>query len=160
MRLRWFGGILLLGLLAACAPTLEISGVGLDYRLGYGGAILDFAPDRGPGGWYYLGEEVNFDLTLARPGWVTLVVVDPDGRVYELDRFYLPAGRHLLPPGPYRYTLVPPRGLHRVRAVFTDTRPSARLEGVYTDWDGRLRLYLEASQARWYDVRETYFYLR
>ncbi len=152
--------LLFLALLPGCTVVLEPAGFSFTYRVGYGGAILRFEPDRGPGASYWVGEEVRFILSLARPGWINLVVIDPDGQTYELDRFYLPEGTHLLPPGPYRYTLVPPRGLHRVRAVYTDTRPGGRLEGVYTDWDGRLRLYLEASQARWYDLRETHFYVR
>lgn len=105
---------------------------------------------------------MRFFLTLDRPGWVSLVVQDPDGYTYELDRFHLSRGTHVLPPGPYRYTLTPPRGLHRVRAVYTQSPPSGRvrLEGRYTDWDARLRLYVEASGARAYDVAETYFYVR
>lgn len=65
-------------------------------------------------------------------GGESLVVQDPDGYTYELDRFHLSRGTHVLPPGPYRYT----------------------------DWDARLRLYVEASGARAYDVAETYFYVR
>ena len=109
----------------------------------------------------YLGEEVRFLLTLAEPGWVALFVEDPDGRTYGLDRFYLARGTHVLPPGAYRYTLVPPRGLHRVWAVYTDQAPTTlRLEGVYRDFEGVLRLYLEAAQARRHDRAETFFYLR
>ncbi|SDF10113.1 protein of unknown function [Thermus arciformis] len=151
--------VLLAGLLSACTVTLE--GLTLTYRLDLTPAILRFEPDRGTGATYFVGEEVRFFLTLESPGWVSLVVQDPDGHTYELDRFYLPRGTHVLPPGAYRYVLTPPRGLHRVRAVYTDTEPGAlRLEGVYTDWDARLRVYLEASRARRYQVAETHFYVR
>jgi hypothetical protein len=104
----------------------------------------------GVGGQLLRGEEIRFLLTLGRPGWVSLVVIDPDGHTYELDRLYLERGTHVLPPGAYRYRLVPPRGLHRVRAVYTEAPPAdrVRLEGVFTDWDARLRVYLEASGAR------------
>lgn len=150
---------LLAGLLSACTLTLE--GVTLTYRLDLTPAILRFEPDRGTGATYFVGEEVRFFLTLESPGWVSLVVQDPDGYTYELDRFYLTRGTHVLPPGAYRYVLTPPRGLHRVRAVYTDTEPGAlRLEGVYTDWDARLRVYLEASRTRRYQVAETHFYVR
>jgi hypothetical protein len=156
MRLLW---VLLVGLLSACTITLE--GVTLSYRLDLTPAILRFEPDRGAGATYFVGEEIRFLLTLGRLGWVTLVVIDPDGRTYELDRFYLGRGTHVLPPGAYRYRLVPPRGLHRVRAVYTEAPPAdrVRLEGVFTDWDARLRVYLEASGARGYQVAETHFYL-
>jgi hypothetical protein len=48
-----------------------------------------------------------------------------------------------------------------VRAVYTEVPPAdrVRLEGVFTDWDARLRVYLEASGARGYQVAETHFYL-
>lgn len=152
-------GILLAGLLSACTVTLE--GVTVSYRLDFTPAILRFEPDRGAGATYYVGEEVRFFLTLADPGWISLVTIDPDGRTYEFDRFYLGRGTHVLPPGAYRYTVTPPRGLQRVRAIYTDTHPgSLRLEGVYTDWDARLRVYLETSGARRYQVAETYFYIR
>lgn len=152
-------GILLAGLLSACTLTLE--GLTVSYRLDFTPAILRFEPDRGAGATYYVGEEVGFFLTLADPGWISLVAIDPDGRTYEFDRFYLGRGTHVLPPGAYRYTVTPPRGLQRVRAIYTDTHPgSLRLEGVYTDWDARLRVYLETSGARRYQVAETYFYIR
>ncbi len=152
-------GILLAGLLSACTVTLE--GVTVSYRLDFTPAILRFEPDRGAGATYYVGEEVRFFLTLADPGWISLVAIDPDGRTYEFDRFYLGRGTHVLPPGAYRYTVTPPRGLQRVRAIYPDTHPgSLRLEGVYTDWDARLRVYLETSGARRYQVAETYFYIR
>lgn len=155
------GLLLLAGLLSACTLVVEPAGLSLTYRLDFGRAILRFEPDRGPGGVYYLGEEVRFFLTLAEPGWVALFVEDPDGHTYGLDRFYLTQGTHVLPPGAYRYTLVPPRGLHRVWAVYTDRAPTTlRLEGVYRDFEGVLRLYLEATQARRYDRAETFFYLR
>ncbi|WP_026174931.1 DUF4384 domain-containing protein [Thermus igniterrae] len=151
--------LLLAGLLSACTVTLE--GLTLTYRLDFTPAILRFEPDRGAGATYFVGEEVRFLLTLDSPGWVSLVAIDPDGRTYEFDRFYLDRGTHLLPFGAYRYTLTPPRGLHRVRAVYTDLAPGGvRLEGVFTDWDARLRLYLEASRARRHQVAETYFYVR
>jgi len=151
--------VLLAGFLSACTVTLE--GLTLTYRWDYSPVLLRFEPDRGAGATYFVGEEIRFFLTLDRPGWVTLVVEDPDGRTYELDRFFLQRGTHVLPPGAYRYVLTPPRGLHRVRAVYTDREPGGvRLQGVYTDWDARLRVYLEASGARTYHVAETYFYVR
>ncbi len=155
-------GLALLALwLTACSVLIEPEGLSVTYRLGYGGAILRFQPDRGPGATYYVGEEIRFFITLARPGYVTLVVTDPDGYTYELDRAYLEAGALSLPRGGYRYTLVPPRGLHRVRAVYTEGGwGSVTLQGVYRDLEGRLRVYLESSGSRVYDVAETHFYLR
>ncbi|MEZ0347312.1 MAG: DUF4384 domain-containing protein [Thermus sp.] len=153
-----FLALLLAGLLSGCAVTLK--GASLSYHLDFVPAIRYFAPDRGPGATYFLGEEVRFFLTLDAPGWISLVVIDPDGRTYTLDQFHLLSGTHVLPSGAYRYVLTPPRGLHRVRAVYTDRYPgSLRLEGLYTDWDARLSVYLEASRASRYQVAETHFYV-
>ncbi|WP_243092717.1 DUF4384 domain-containing protein [Thermus hydrothermalis] len=148
--------LVLAGLLSGCAVTLE--GLTLSYRLDFTPAILRFEPDRGVGATYFVGEEVRFFLTLASPGWVSLVVVEPDGYAYTLDQFYLPRGTHALPPRAYRYVAAPPRGLHRVRAVYTEGYPgSLHLEGLYTDWDARWRVYLEASGVGRHQVAETYF---
>ncbi|MER3451800.1 MAG: hypothetical protein C4298_04475 [Thermus sp.] len=157
MRPVWLLALLLTG----CTIRLYPEGIGLTYRVGLEPAIYRFEPDRGAGGRYFVGEEVRFILTLARPGYVTLVAIDPDGRTYEFDRVYLSAGTHLLPNRPVRYTLVPPGGLHRVRAVYTEAPAPAqvRLEGVFTDWDARLGIYLEASGGHRYDVAETHFYV-
>lgn len=152
---------LLLALLTGCTVSLYPAGLNVTYRLAPEPILYRFEPDRGAGGVYYLGEEVRFLLSLARPGYVALVAIDPDGRTYEFDRVYLSAGTHLLPNRPVRYTLTPPRGLYRVRAVYTEASAPAqiRLEGVFTDWDSRLRIYLEASGGRRYDLAETHFYL-
>ncbi|MGQ9693031.1 MAG: DUF4384 domain-containing protein [Thermaceae bacterium] len=160
MRNLWFL-FLPLVLLAGCTVQIGPSGLSLTYRVGLEPVVLRFEPDRGAGGVYYVGEEVRFILTLSKPGYVALVATDPDGRTYEFDRFYLSAGTHLLPNRPVRYTLTPPRGLHRVRAVYTEgaAPDRVRLEGVFTDWDARLRIYLEASGSQRYDLAETYFYL-
>lgn len=56
---------------------------------------------------------------------------------------------------------MPPKGLHRVWAVYTDQGPGTfQMKGVYRSMEGVLRLYLEATQARRYDRAETFFYLR
>ncbi len=98
--------VLLAGFLSACTVTLE--GLTLTYRWDYSPVLLRFEPDRGAGATYFVGEEIRFFLTLDRPGWVALVVEDPDGRTYELDRFFLQRGTHVLPPGPTATSSRPP----------------------------------------------------
>ncbi len=119
----------LLLLVAGCRLVIEGSGgsVGFGFGYQYGQVIRRFEPDRGPGGVYRVGEEVRFFLDLARPGYVTLMVTDPDGRRYAIETArWLPAGWNELPPrwAGYRYTADYPTGLHTVTAYYGSTRGS------------------------------------
>ncbi|RDI95375.1 DUF4384 domain-containing protein [Meiothermus sp. QL-1] len=155
--------LVVLGLLAGCAPSSVTVGLGL--RLELSPVITRFEPDRGPGSSYRVGESVRFWLSLTRPGYITLAAIDPDGVAYEFDRLFLNPGTHLLsgPPG-YRYELRPPLGLQRVRAIYTDTPhpPGLVLRGRYTasGWEQQTYLYIERSGSRVRDIAETYFYIR
>ncbi len=118
----------LLFVLAGCRIVVEGGEVRLGYR--YGAVIHRFEPDRGPGGVYRVGEPVRFFLELAQPGYVTLVVTDPDGRRYAIETArWLPAGWNELPPrwAGYRYTADYPTGRHTVTAYYSRTRGSVTL---------------------------------
>lgn len=147
--------------LSACTLTLYPEGLSVTYRVDFGGAILRFEPDRGRGATYFVGEGALLPH-LGPPG-----LGEPGGA--GSGRLHLRAGplppfsghprpaSWALPLHPYPASRPPPGagGLH-------PKPPSGRvrLEGRYTDWDARLRLYVEASGARAYDVAETYFYVR
>jgi hypothetical protein len=154
-------------LLSACTITLRPGDVqvGVSVEFGLDDVIARFEPDRGTGATYRVGEEVQFVITLRRPGYVSLVAIDPDGRTYEFEHgVYLGAGTHVLPLPSMRrrYVVDYPTGRQRVRAVYTDTRPgSVYFRGVYsTDgFNDRLRLYFKQSYAQVRDVKETYFYI-
>jgi len=157
----------LTALLSACTITLRPGDVqvGVSVEFDLSDVIARFEPDRGRGATYYVGEEVRFVVSLRRPGYVSLVAIDPDGRTYEFEHgVYLPAGTHELPlPGMrHRYVIEPPTGKQRVRVIYTDTRPgSVYFRGVYsTDgFNDRLRLYFRQSYAQVRDLKETYFYI-
>ncbi len=133
--MRKFGIFLLAFLLPACRVVITDSESRLDLRFGYraGGVILRFTPDRGPGGVYRVGGEIRFFADLTRPGYVTLIVTDPDGQRYALERErWLPAGWNELPPrwARYRYTATPPTGRHRADLIYTDRRGALEFDLV------------------------------
>ena len=118
---------LLLLLLPACRVVITDAETEVGVRFGYraGGVIQRFEPDRGPGAVYRVGEAVRFFVDLARPGYVTLVITDPDGRRYALEEArWLPAGWSELPPrwAGYRYTAEPPTGRHRATLYYGERR--------------------------------------
>ncbi len=88
--------------------------------------IEAFAPTRGEGATYHVGDGVEFRIRTRESGYVTLSAMDPDGRVYVLSRnIYIPGGRTVILPTPemrVSYTAAPPRGYHRIRASFTSAR--------------------------------------
>ena len=80
-----------------------------------------------------MGEAVRFFVDLARPGYVTLVITDPDGRRYALEEArWLPAGWSELPPrwAGYRYTAEPPTGRHRATLYYSSARAAVALSLV------------------------------
>jgi hypothetical protein len=158
--------ILLAVLLSGCFPVVRPGvTVGLRFGIELNPIITRFEPDRGRAASYRVGESVSFVVSLTRPGYVTLVGIDPDGVTYEFDRVFLNAGTHLLsgPPG-YRYELRPPLGIQRVRAIYTDTpHPLGFIfRGTYSSegWDQQTSLYIQRSGSRVRDVAETFFYIR
>lgn len=166
---RLFPLLFLAGLLSSCTLTMRPQvGVNLAFGVDLTPTIVRLEPDRGQGATYFVNEYVRFNLSLNRPGYVTLVAIDPDGDAYEFSRYYLQAGYHVLS-GPQGrsdlgFQLKPPRGVQRVRAIFTDAQyPSGvRFEGRFRDngWDRQTTLYFQSSGARIRDVAETYFQIR
>jgi Domain of unknown function (DUF4384) len=167
--MRWFG--LLIILLSACTPTVVRPG---DLSLWFKGqfareltpVITLFETGKGTGSRYLVGEEVRFNLGLEQTGYVLLVGIDPDETFYELGRYYLEAGGHVLPvPGEGNVLrLAPPSGWQRVRAIYTNVpHAELRLEGGpanNSDADTATNSYLERSGASVSDVAETYFIIR
>ncbi len=154
-------------LLSACTITVSPGDVqvGVSMEFDLSNVITRFEPDRGRGSTYYVGEDVQFLISLRRGGYVTLVAIDPDGSTYEFEYgVYLPAGTHVLPlPGMHRrYIVEPPAGKQRVRAIYTDTRPeSVYFRGVYSSngFNDRLRVYFRKCYSQVRDLKETYFYI-
>jgi hypothetical protein len=152
--------------LAACAPAAQP----LDRQtLSSQTVIIDFKPDRGKDGAYKLGEFVRFEFTLERPGFVTLIAVNPDGSVEQLERnVRLTAGKQAFPLGSDKdasgrsaaYELYEPAGPHRMALLYTDTpgTSSVRFQGSRAaDFASNVQTYLEKSKATTRDIAEITF---
>jgi len=153
-------------LLSSC--TLYLKPGDVSFRLRFGveltPTIVRLEPDRGTGSTYFVGETIRFIVSTDRSGYVTLVSIDPDGSSDVLTTRFLDAGTYVFPltGEGVQYTLAPPRGLQRVRAIFTDRPSSVSFRGTYTDdgWDRQTTFYIQRSSSRIQDVAETYFYIR
>lgn len=172
-RIR-FTAPLLAGLLAlalsSCAVYVTPGDVSVNGRVRFGISVSDviqtFEPTRGTGATYYVGEEIAFRVLTLQDGYLTLSAIDPDGTVYTLARnLYVRGGRVQVIEGPDSasvFSLVPPRGFHRVRASFTPNPTSGRVSyrGVYGEdaWSRAIRADVDPYEVR--DVAETNFYLR
>jgi hypothetical protein len=163
--------LLVVMVLTGCTPALVRPG---DLSLWFRGqfakelspVITLFETGKGTGSRYRLGEEVRFNLGLEQSGYVVLVGIDPDETFYELGRYYLGAGTHVLPvPGENTsFRLGPPSGWQRVRVIYTNTShaPVSLAGSLATsaDVDSASNFYLEQSRASAYDVAETYFIIQ
>ena len=155
--------------LTSCTLYVTPGDVSVSGRVSFGisvsDVILTFEPTRGTGAAYYVGENIAFRVLTARDGYLTLTAIDPDGTVYTLARnLYVRGGRVQVIEGPNAasvFSLVPPRGFHRVRASFTSDPTSGRVsyQGVYGEeaWSRTIRAELDPYEVR--DVAETNFYL-
>ena len=85
--------------------------------------ITDFAPTRGAGSVYGLGEAISFRVRSTESGYATLTATGPDGNTSVFARgVYLQGGADVYLPTPAEgvsYTLAPPRGLQRVTLTLT-----------------------------------------
>lgn len=84
--------------------------------------ISAFAPTRGEGSVYNLGESISFEVRTSGSGYLTLTAYGPDGTASVLSQgMYVPGGTSFLPTAEsgVSYDLAPPRGLHRVTATFS-----------------------------------------
>lgn len=84
--------------------------------------ISAFAPTRGEGSVYNLGESISFEVRTSGSGYLTLTAYGPDGTASVLSQgMYVPGGTSFLPTAEsgVSYDLAPPRGLHRVTASFS-----------------------------------------
>lgn len=163
MRTALLFGALALGL-SSCTVSVRsnLGLVGGDSNL-----IANLRPDRGEGGTYFVGEEVRISVTTRTAGYVTLVALQPNGYASTLVQgAYVNAGTTTFPRAQDRvtYNVAAPRGLQRVRAIFTRVRPSTELvlSGVYdgTRWNTVTTQYVQPYAVADRDVQETYLYIR
>ena len=163
---------LLLGALPACSVYVTPDDVtvrgGVGYGLELGDVITTFAPGRGEGATYFVGENIAFRVRSREAGYLTLSAIDPDGLVYVFAR-NVPVGRGTnLITGPNArttFSLTPPRGLHRVRASFT-SRPTDTARVTYRGefgedlWTRSIVTDLEGFPVRERDIARASFVVR
>ncbi|ADV68533.1 DUF4384 domain-containing protein [Deinococcus maricopensis] len=160
--------VLLLGTLA-----LGLSACTINVRPNLGLAtssanlITDIRPDRGEGSTYAIGERLRLRVQTRAAGYLTLVSLDPNGNGNVLIRnAYVPAGTTTFPrpTDAFTFDVAPPRGLQRVRAIFTRSAPSTQLvfNGTYDQgrWNSVTQAYVEPYSAQDRDIQETFFYIR
>ncbi|MDL2343424.1 DUF4384 domain-containing protein [Deinococcus sp. MIMF12] len=158
-------------LFGALALGLSSCTVTVGSTLGLAGSrsnlIAELRPDRGEGATYRVGEEVRFRITTRTPGYLTLVALQPGGVASTLVQgVYVQAGTTVFPrpQDGVTYNVAAPRGLQRVRAIFTRVRPTTELvfSGVYTEgrWNTATTTYVQPYAAADRDVQETSLYIR
>lgn len=169
-RHRWslLGFVLTLSLLlGACSVVVEPEqGSSRDAR--FDDVITQFAPTRGAGSDYFVGEDVYFRFSAGRDGYLTLVSIDPDGRADVLVRNAFVRGRASYtipnPNGATVFTLVPPRGQQEVRAIYTSQPTDAsvvyRRNARFNTYDEIIVSDIETSQGSVRDVARTFFFIR
>ena len=129
--------------------------------------ITYFAPTRGAGASYRVGEQIAFDIRTTTDGYVTLTSIDPDGFVHTFVRnVYVRGGVRQTIEGPDRrhiFVVDPPRGTLRIRASFTGQRtdPSrVRYQGQRGEeaWTQSISVDVRDYDTR--DVVETHIFVR
>lgn len=162
MRTALLLGTLALGL-SACSvtvrPNLGLQGSGSNL-------ITSLRPDRGEGSTYAVGESVRFVVSTRAAGYVTLIALQGSEASTIARNVYVPAGTTVFPRAQDNqvYTVGTPRGLQRVRAIFTRVRPTSDLvlRGTYDEgrWNATSTAYLQPYAVEDSDVQETYLYIR
>jgi hypothetical protein len=157
--------------LGALSLTLSACTVNVRPNLGLSGSssnlITSVRPDRGEGGNYAIGEALRISVTTRTAGYVTLLALNPGGAATALVRdAYVQAGTTTFPRASdnVTYNVAAPRGLQRVRVLFTRVRPTTDLVlgGVYDGnrWNRASQDYLNNYAPADRDVQETYLYIR
>ncbi|GAA5500572.1 hypothetical protein Dxin01_00293 [Deinococcus xinjiangensis] len=158
-------------LMGSLALSLSACTVAVRPNLGLAGSssnlIARVTPDKGEGSTYAVGEPVRINVTTREAGYVTLLALNADGSANALVRnAYVAAGTTTFPrlQDGVTFNAAPPRGLQRIRAIFTRPRPTTDLviSGTYDGnrWNNTTNDYLTPYAAADRDVQETYIYIR
>jgi hypothetical protein len=166
---RLFLLILVLSL-TACTLYIEPGNVTVRGRVRIGIALNEvirvFEPTRGNGAIYRVGEDIAFRVYAERDGFLALTEFGPDGRVTTFARnIFVRGGQTSIITGPDSrsiFSLIPPRGLHYVRASFTPFQTdTARVtyQGITSEdaWTQSIVTEIRPYEIR--DIAETSFFL-
>ncbi|GHF49468.1 hypothetical protein HNQ07_002498 [Deinococcus metalli] len=150
--------------LSACTVSVRPN---LTLQASGGNLISGLKPDRGEGSSYAVGENVRINVGTRAAGYVTLVALQSNGYASVLARnVYVQPGTTSFPRAQdgVVYTIAPPRGIQRVRAIFTRVRPTTDLviSGYYDGdrWNTFTNAYVSPYPQADRDVQETFFYIR
>ncbi len=141
------------------------------YSTNYGNSF--FVPTRGTGSSYLVGESIQLEVRSPQSGYMTLTVIDPDGRSYIIGEgtatpytnIPVRAGQSYSVSG---LSLTPPVGLHRIQAAFS-AQPITNTNTIYyVDQNGSVFQVEQPNGATSANqvkaeaniVLESYFYLR
>ncbi|WP_029479436.1 DUF4384 domain-containing protein [Deinococcus frigens] len=167
MRTLFLFGALALGLSACTVTVRPDSNASVQLQGQRSNLITGLRPDRGEGSTYAVGEAVRFQFSTRVPGYVTLIALQSNGFASVLTQnAYVNAGTTFFPRAEDRvvYNLAEPRGIQRVRAIFTRVRPTTSivLSGSYDSarWNTATTAYLDPYAQGDRDVQETFLYIR
>ncbi len=158
-------------LLSPLALTLSACTISLQPNTGLqangNNLIANLRPDRGEGAVYRVGDDMRISITTRSAGYLTLIALQSNGYTSTLVRnAYISAGNTVFPRAEdgVTYTVGEPRGLQRVRAIFTRVRPTTdwAFGGVYDGqrWNDTTNEYVAPYSAADRDVQETYLTIR
>lgn len=147
--------------LSACTVSVR---PGVSVSVTQSNLVQNFQPDRGEGSTYFVGERIRFNLRTARDGYITVVSLDPDGRGDVLVRNAFVRSGNSVIGSQNELQITPPRGLQRVRVIFTTVRPSNTIvfSGRYDrgEWNTYTESYVRPYGVEQRDVYETFFNIR
>lgn len=160
-------GALALGLSACTVTVRPNASANVQIQPQRSNLITSLRPDRGEGSTYAVGEAVRFQFSARVPGYVTLIALQSNGYASVLaQNVYVNAGTTFFPRPADNvvYNLAEPRGVQRVRAIFTRVRPTTSivLSGTYDGnrWNSATTAYLNPYAVADRDVQETFLYIR
>lgn len=156
------GGAMLLGL-NSCTLTVQANrGLsGSSHNL-----IAALLPTKGEGASYRPGENMAVQVSTRTDGYLTLIALDPNGMGNVLvQNAFVRAGTTVFPRPEQgvNYTVTPPYGTERIRAIFTRVQPATGvvLSGHYDAgrWNDATNSYLAPYNVADRDVQETFLYI-
>ncbi len=158
--------LLSLVLLASCAPgvaRLERSAIS------NASVFSDFAPDKGQGASYKVGQQLKLTFKLARSGFVTLLSVGSDDETTTVENsISMLSGARVLPRvddrsatgGVAAYIADPPVGRTRAVLIYADVPSNGlKIRGKYDNQqlEAAIKQHLKLIGAKTTDVVETQF---
>jgi hypothetical protein len=156
-------------LLAGCAltvtdgqTTVRSSLTGrINISLPLNPVITRFAPTRGEGAYYRVGEPIQFNIATSTSGYVTLTYLDASGAVNVFARnIYVTGGNNLIsgPDARHTFEVGFPPGVMLIRAAFTPqpTSSTVAYAGIRSQSAWSSQIQLDVRGSAYADVVQTW----